>query len=51
VKKGDKVKQGQTIGSVAAPTKYGTALGSHLEFSMEQGGKTEDPMKHLKKAD
>ena len=49
VKKGDKVKQGQVIGSVGEPTKYGTALGSHLEFAMKQDGKTEDPMKHLQK--
>ncbi|MBQ9090978.1 MAG: M23 family metallopeptidase [Anaerotignum sp.] len=49
VKEGDKVTQGQTIGSVDAPTKYGTALGSHLEFSMEQNGEPKDPVKHLEK--
>ena len=51
VQKGDAVKQGQTIGTVDEPTKYGSALGSHLEFSMAQNGKTEDPTKHLQKAE
>lgn len=49
VKEGDKVKQGQAIGTVDDPTKYGTALGSHLEFSMEQNGEPKDPVKHLEK--
>lgn len=49
VKKGDAVKQGQTIGTVAAPTKYGVALGSHLEFAMEQDGEPKDPAENLKK--
>ena len=48
VKKGDAVKQGQVIGSVDAPTKYGAALGSHLEFAMEQNGSPVDPQKKLK---
>lgn len=50
VKEGETVKQGQTIGSVAAPTKYGVALGSHLEFTMEQNGEPKDPAKNLKKS-
>ncbi|WP_458408346.1 peptidoglycan DD-metalloendopeptidase family protein [Anaerotignum sp.] len=49
VKKGDKVSQGQVIASVDAPTKYGAALGSHLEFAMEQHGEPKDPEKHLEK--
>ena len=51
VQKGDAVKQGQTIGTVAEPTKYGVALGSHLEFSMAQNGAPQDPLQHLKKAE
>ena len=47
VKKGDKVKKGQVIGSVDAPTKYGVALGEHLEFGMKQGGESKDPTHHL----
>ncbi|MBQ3031055.1 MAG: M23 family metallopeptidase [Anaerotignum sp.] len=48
VKKGDTVTQGQAIGTVAAPTKYGSALGTHLEFAMEQNGTPQDPAKYLK---
>lgn len=47
VKEGDRVTQGQVIGSVAAPTKYGTALGAHLEFAMEQNGEPRNPAEHL----
>ena len=49
VKKGDKVTQGQAIGAVDDPTKYGAALGTHLEFAMEQNGEPKDPVKHLEK--
>ena len=45
---GDSVTQGQAIGTVAAPTKYGSALGTHLEFAMEQNGAPQDPAKYLK---
>lgn len=45
VKEGDRVKQGQAIGQVDAPTKYGVALGSHLEFAMEKEGESVDPAK------
>ena len=48
VREGDTVEQGQVIGSVDAPTKYGAALGSHLEFAMEKDGVTVDPMEKLK---
>ena len=51
VQKGDAVKQGQTIGTVAEPTKYGVALGNHLEFSMAQNGTPQDPLQHLEKAE
>lgn len=43
VKKGDTVKKGTVIGNVAAPTKYGATLGSHLEFAMKQDGVPKDP--------
>ncbi len=45
VKEGDRVKQGQAIGQVDTPTKYGAALGSHLEFAMEKEGRSVDPSK------
>ncbi len=48
VKEGDRVQQGQTIGSVNAPTKYGIALGSHLEFAMEKDGVPKNPQETLK---
>ena len=51
VKEGEKVTQGQKIGAVDTPTKYGAALGSHLEFAMEQNGEPKDPVKHLQKAE
>ena len=49
VKKGDAVQKGDVIGSVAAPTKYGAALGSHLEFAVAQGGVPKDPQKLVAK--
>ena len=51
VKEGEQVAQGQTIGTVAMPTKYGAALGAHLEFAMEQNGETKNPTDHLKKTE
>ncbi len=48
VQEGDKVVQGQAIGSVDDPTKYGIALGSHLEFAMEQNGEPKNPVEYLK---
>lgn len=47
VKEGEKVKQGQVIGSVDNSTKYGAALGTHLEFAMEQNGQPRDPGDYL----
>ena len=47
VREGDAVKQGQVIGSVDVPTKYGAALGTHLEFSMDKDGTAVDPTKKL----
>lgn len=48
VKEGESVKQGQRIGSVAAPTKYGVALGDHLDFAMEQNGEPQNPTEKMK---
>lgn len=47
VEKGDAIQQGDTIGTVALPEKYGAALGSHLQFSMEQNGQSVDPQTKL----
>lgn len=51
VKEGESVKQGQRIGTVAAPTKYGVALGEHLIFAMEQNGEPQNPMEKMKAAE
>ena len=48
VVEGDMVVQGQAIGFVDEPTKYGVALGSHLEFAMEQNGEPKNPVEYLK---
>ena len=40
---GDAVKKGQQIGQVAKPTKYGSAIGTHLEFKVCQGEFAIDP--------
>ncbi|HCT65715.1 MAG TPA: hypothetical protein DIC60_10695 [Lachnospiraceae bacterium] len=40
---GDTVKKGQKIGQVAKPTKYGSAMGPHLEFKVCQGEFAIDP--------
>ena len=51
VKEGESVKQGQRIGTFAAPTKYGVALGEHLIFAMEQNGEPQNPMEKMKTAE
>ena len=48
VSPGERVKKGQVIGSVTSPTKYGTALGSHLLFEMQKDGAYVDPEKNLR---
>lgn len=48
-KKGDTVKQGQTVGKLDQPTKYQAALGSHLVFAMEVNGERIDPTEKLEK--
>ncbi len=49
VEEGESVTQGQTIGVVAAPTKYGVALGTHLDFAMEKNGEPQNPTGYLEK--
>ena len=48
VKEGERVAKGQVIGSVERSTKYGAALGTHLEFAMAQNGQPRDPAEYLK---
>ncbi len=40
---GDRVTAGETIGQVAAPTKYSVLLGDHLEFKVTRDDSTVDP--------
>ena len=44
VNKGDVLKEGDVIGTVAKPTKYYTEEGSNLFFQVENGKETVDPM-------
>ncbi|MCD7826165.1 MAG: M23 family metallopeptidase [Clostridiaceae bacterium] len=44
VKKGDEVKEGDVIGSVAQPTKYFTKEGSNLYFQVVQKEESVDPL-------
>ena len=44
---GETIAQGETIGTIAEPTKYQVALGSHLVFSMQQNGESIDPTTKL----
>ena len=48
VKKGDVVKEGQVIGSIAKPSKYYVLEGSNLYFKVTQKDKTVNPMYLLK---
>ena len=45
---GQIVKQGDIVGCIAQPTKYGSALGSHLDFGVTLDNRTEDPKLYLK---
>lgn len=40
---GDKVKKGEKLGEVGAPTSFGSAIGTHLEFKICQGENAIDP--------
>lgn len=44
VNKGDVLKEGDVIGTIAKPTKYYTEEGSNLFFQVENGKETVDPM-------
>jgi len=44
VNKGDELKEGDVIGTVAKPTKYYTEEGSNLYFQVNEGEETVDPM-------
>ena len=48
VKKGDVVKEGDTIGKIAKPTKYFVVEGSNLYFKVTQKDKPVNPMYLLK---
>lgn len=43
VKAGDKIVTGETIATVAAPTRYYKQEGTHLYFAMTKDGKSVDP--------
>jgi murein DD-endopeptidase MepM/ murein hydrolase activator NlpD len=47
VRKGDFVKQGQTIGEIAAPSIFSIMLGDHLEFMVSYNGSPVDPKRYL----
>lgn len=44
VKKGDEVKEGDTIGKIAKPTKYYAEEGSNLFLQVKEGKETVDPL-------
>lgn len=44
VNKGDELKEGDVIGTIAAPTKYYTVEGSNLYFQVKQGKENVDPL-------
>ena len=47
VSEGETVEQGETIGYIAAPTKYYSKEGSNLYFAMRQNGEPIDPIMYL----
>lgn len=44
VSKGDEVKEGQLLGTVASPTKYFSEEGSNLYFQVKENGTAVDPL-------
>lgn len=44
VNKGDELKEGDVIGTIAAPTKYYSEEGSNLYFQVNEGKETVDPL-------
>ena len=51
VSEGESVHKGDTIGTVASPTKYSVALGPHLEFSVFNNESPTDPKLVLAQAE
>ncbi len=47
ISEGETVEQGETIGYIAAPTKYYSKEGSNLYFAMRQNGEPVDPIMYL----
>lgn len=47
-KKGDRIKEGETVGYIAEPTKYYSVEGSSLYFAMKKDGNPVNPMDYLK---
>ncbi|MEG1361165.1 MAG: M23 family metallopeptidase [Lachnospiraceae bacterium] len=48
VKEGERVKQGQSLGFIAEPTKYFLVEGSHLYFKMQKEKESVNPLLYLK---
>lgn len=46
--KGDIIREGETVGYIAEPTKYYSVEGSSLYFAMKKDGKPVNPMDYLK---
>lgn len=44
---GDTIEEGQVIGEVAAPTRYYSVEGSHLNFKLTKDGEPVDPLDYL----
>lgn len=44
---GDTIEEGQVIGEVAAPTRYFSVEGSHLNFRLTKDGEPVDPLDYL----
>lgn len=44
VNKGDELKEGDVIGTIAKPTKYFSEEGSNLYFQVNEGKETVDPL-------
>lgn len=44
---GDTIEEGQVIGEVAAPTRYYSVEGSHLNFKLTKDGEPVDPLNYL----
>lgn len=47
VAQGQTVEKGQLLGTIAEPSRYSVALGSHLEFSMAKDGASVNPLDEI----